>query len=340
MSKYEGYECPVCKKQFEESDDIVVCPECGTPHHRECYNLVGHCVNRGLHKSNYDFVEENKDPVEPKKQNDNAEKAQPFIFAPFDAKQQEDSTDSNTENKNNSEQPFQPPFFSPMNISFVNPYEADRDTIDGESVADVAATVKTNVPRFISKFKKMEQTKKKSSWNWGAFFFGAYYYLFRKMYKQGVLLLSITTTISFLTVFLLNKFAPETYQAFMSFANSVFSNRGSIDASLSAQITSAADYLTASRISTICSGATLFVNIMATVFADYSYKKTVTGIIKNVDEQLNEGATIVQNPMLGGYENNFNEKQVRQLYLSKKGGTTILIPLLVYFILDIIVSYI
>ena len=26
------YKCPVCNKQFKEGDDIVVCPECGTPH--------------------------------------------------------------------------------------------------------------------------------------------------------------------------------------------------------------------------------------------------------------------------------------------------------------------
>ena len=34
MSIYNNCVCPVCKKQFEDGDDIVVCPECGTPHHR------------------------------------------------------------------------------------------------------------------------------------------------------------------------------------------------------------------------------------------------------------------------------------------------------------------
>ena len=28
------YKCPVCNKQFKEGDDIVVCPECGTPPQR------------------------------------------------------------------------------------------------------------------------------------------------------------------------------------------------------------------------------------------------------------------------------------------------------------------
>lgn len=38
MSRFDGKLCPVCLKRFQENDDIVVCPVCGTPHHRECYS--------------------------------------------------------------------------------------------------------------------------------------------------------------------------------------------------------------------------------------------------------------------------------------------------------------
>ncbi|MBQ9208024.1 MAG: hypothetical protein IJ149_00360 [Oscillospiraceae bacterium] len=48
MIEYKDYSCPVCNKQFGEEDDIVVCPECGTPYHRECYKTAG-CVNTALH---------------------------------------------------------------------------------------------------------------------------------------------------------------------------------------------------------------------------------------------------------------------------------------------------
>ena len=60
MPNYEKYKCPVCNQQFSRDDDIVTCPECGTPHHRECYGLTGHCVNRGLHSTGYSFLEEHK----------------------------------------------------------------------------------------------------------------------------------------------------------------------------------------------------------------------------------------------------------------------------------------
>ncbi len=42
--KYHGYSCPVCQKAFEPNDDIVVCPICGAPHHRECYREFGSCA--------------------------------------------------------------------------------------------------------------------------------------------------------------------------------------------------------------------------------------------------------------------------------------------------------
>ena len=66
MSIYNNCVCPVCKKQFEDGDDIVVCPECGTPHHRECYNSIHHCANADLHSEGYDFYKEN---IENKKSN-------------------------------------------------------------------------------------------------------------------------------------------------------------------------------------------------------------------------------------------------------------------------------
>lgn len=332
MSKFDEYQCPVCKKEFEDGDDIVVCPDCGTPHHRECYNMIGHCVNKGLHSSGYDFTEEHKDAIEHHEAESNKSQAMPFPFYPPNTTQDE----NNGEEKSGD---TQQQIFPIMNIGFANAYEADKDTIDGESISDVAATVKSNIPRFIGKFKQMEHTKKKTGWNWGAFFFGAYYYLFRKMYKQGVLILSVTTALSFATVFLITKFAPETYQAILSLSNSVFSGSGSFDTNAVNQILSAADYNTARIVSIVICMATLLVNIMATVFADYCYKKTVTEIIKKVDQQLDEGATFVQPPMFGPIDNGLGEKQIRQLYLSKKGGTTLFVPLMVYFALYIITTY-
>ena len=50
--------CPVCDKQFKKGDDIVVCPECGAPHHRECYEKVVHCHFADKHGADFSFEKE------------------------------------------------------------------------------------------------------------------------------------------------------------------------------------------------------------------------------------------------------------------------------------------
>ena len=40
----EGVSCVRCHAYLFPEDDIVYCPVCGAPHHRECYNQLGHCA--------------------------------------------------------------------------------------------------------------------------------------------------------------------------------------------------------------------------------------------------------------------------------------------------------
>jgi predicted amidophosphoribosyltransferase len=47
--KFENQVCPVCNNVFKDDDDVVVCPDCGTPHHRDCYKALGECKNKSLH---------------------------------------------------------------------------------------------------------------------------------------------------------------------------------------------------------------------------------------------------------------------------------------------------
>ena len=53
MFLYENEICPVCEKPFQEGDDVVTCPDCGTPHHRECYDKLGRCENQNLHGTGF-----------------------------------------------------------------------------------------------------------------------------------------------------------------------------------------------------------------------------------------------------------------------------------------------
>lgn len=55
MFDYLGERCPYCNEPFKEGDDVAVCPDCGTPHHRACYAEHGACANAGRHAEGYDW---------------------------------------------------------------------------------------------------------------------------------------------------------------------------------------------------------------------------------------------------------------------------------------------
>ena len=59
MADYKGNTCPVCKQKFKDADDIVVCPDCGTPYHRECWKKVGVCVHQADHAAGFEWTPDN-----------------------------------------------------------------------------------------------------------------------------------------------------------------------------------------------------------------------------------------------------------------------------------------
>lgn len=64
--KYIGESCVSCHEQFDKNDDVVVCPECGSPYHRDCYNKEGRCINTELHETGSEWKPEGKELAVPK----------------------------------------------------------------------------------------------------------------------------------------------------------------------------------------------------------------------------------------------------------------------------------
>ncbi len=64
MREYENKPCGCCGEKFKSDDEIVICPECGTPIHKKCWD--GHCPNEARHAEGYDWDKENsgKAPTE------------------------------------------------------------------------------------------------------------------------------------------------------------------------------------------------------------------------------------------------------------------------------------
>ena len=61
MPKYYGCPCEGCGRPLALTDDIVVCPDCGAPYHRECYEKLGRCIHTPAHGAGYEWTFPYKD---------------------------------------------------------------------------------------------------------------------------------------------------------------------------------------------------------------------------------------------------------------------------------------
>lgn len=341
MPKYENYKCPVCHRQFEKDDDIVTCPECGTPHHRECYKLVGHCVNEGLHKNDYSFLEAEK-PMKKEPEeiyyspSENEDLQGEDIINEAKAQSVKDDEESNNDDKSKKAQGGFSPF---QTIQIDMGQYSEKGEIDGVSITDIAATIRNNVPRFISKFKQFSEKKKKLSWNWSAFFFGSFYLLFRKMYKQGIAFFCLVISVIIGGEAAIMKFAPQYIEAMQSFINSYDTSKAISTADLQG-IMASPDSMTAVKIAYIILGVILVLRIIQALFADYFYKTTVFSIIKSVTDKLDNGANFTQTYIFFGQDEQLDQNQMKALYLSNKGGVSFFAPFAAYFAFYILMMFI
>ncbi len=172
-----GKICDGCREPFEDGDDIVVCPVCGTPQHRSCYEKNHHCVNEYLHSPDFTWTCPEDEEREEK----------PMASQPMPEEQPRDST-------------FIRKTPEDMESVFMRGVLYDpKDDIGGAKVGDAAAYLQNAAPRYISKFMKQKKSGRKLSWNWAAFLFTPYWFFYRKLYKAGALFLAISIALSLVT---------------------------------------------------------------------------------------------------------------------------------------------
>lgn len=311
MLKYENTSCPVCNRQFEEGDDIVTCPDCGTPHHRECYNMIGKCVNHGLHSSGYVYGENSKV--------DNTASTGEY-YTP----QQDEAAAT-------PKMPAPIPMeFNPESIE--KEYGNSNETIDGVNVSDIVYFVRSNYTTFLEKFK----SNKKRGWNWSAFLFGGLYFLYRKMYAQGAALVGFVTALILGSEALIYKFAPQYSQAVQDMAMEYAQTR-SFDPDALMGI---ADMGTASKIVYALIGVIILVRIIVAMLFDGLYKKHVCSSIKKINEELDENGMLIQGPFMINGADSMSQERMRKMYLSRRGGTSMFTPMTAVFIVYMILSFI
>ena len=164
--RYSNQKCPVCENEFLTTDDIVVCPLCGTPHHRDCYKKNGECGNYDKHSEG-------------------------FRWTPEEVNLQQ-TEQPESEQQDAPEQPPINPFFGANPLS-----QFPQELEDNVSTEEVAGFVQIHAIKYLSNF--FYTKSKKKTFSWAAFFFTPYWFFYRKMYKLGAIFmaLSLLLTVGF-----------------------------------------------------------------------------------------------------------------------------------------------
>lgn len=199
--KVEGSSCVRCKAYLFSEDDVVYCPECGAPHHRECYNALGHCALEELHGTENEYsrekVSEAQEQAQKKAEENKTEQTESI-----------GTTECNVCGEKYSMESQRCPKCGAPNIVKITGYNgfdflggvpADYKLDENVTAEDAKKFVASNTHRYIPKFATLNE-KKRVSWNWMAFLFPCGWMFSRKMYKNGILLGILCLMVSLLAI--------------------------------------------------------------------------------------------------------------------------------------------
>lgn len=215
---YSNHRCPVCKKVFEKDSEIVVCPICGAPHHRDCYEQEMHCHFLDKHNEGFDYKAEYSEESKtenkteaPKGATDSGivacENCGMFnvagsdkcsgcgmplpenksTYEPYDRHSHEGNTPPpfGSQGGQNGQQPFGGFAFDPM-----GGLKAETEVGNGVTVGETAKFVKNNSPFYARLFHQIKVFGR-SRFSFVGFLFHGGWMLYRKMYKAGAVITAI-----------------------------------------------------------------------------------------------------------------------------------------------------
>lgn len=191
--KYVNQKCTHCNKLFEKDDDVVVCPVCGTPQHRECYEENNQCINHHKHKEGYVWSAENTGNSNEANSNTNSSYSSDGIIC------------GNCGTKNSSDSIFCKHCSTPLRNPYTAGSQGNADFQDmpftpiqfrineNEEIApdvklgEAQKYVKNNSLLFSLVFKRIHDHNR-SRFNFFAFLFSGGWFLYRKQYLLGTIL--------------------------------------------------------------------------------------------------------------------------------------------------------
>ncbi|MDR0883243.1 MAG: DUF2628 domain-containing protein [Oscillospiraceae bacterium] len=231
--RYEKIPCPGCGVLLTAGDDVVVCPDCGAPQHRACWQSEGRCALQARHGADFSWqVPEgvaaplsSHDPetileahLHRWQQTDEEDTSAPVpsteepahIFCPNCGRRAQSGENMQCDNcgylffvpsATRPGVPGTPRIWLPEagDPSFM-PANAD---VGGHTAADLALAVQHNTRVYLPRFKQMVEGTHKPQLHVAAFFLRGYWFFYRKMYKLGALFLAAQVVLTALQSYLL-----------------------------------------------------------------------------------------------------------------------------------------
>ncbi|MDL2254104.1 DUF2628 domain-containing protein [Ruminococcaceae bacterium OttesenSCG-928-I18] len=299
--------CQVCHKPFAKGEDVVICPSCGAPYHRECYKKEGQCVYEHKHREGFEYTPAGG-AAQPEAASGPQEAGGPAAQAGAQNSAGIVCPNCQTINERpnifcercgyplhseavkgqgpaQGQAPATPPPFMmgvPPTFEQASGYGGTelKGEFDGIPKQDWAAFIGPSVPVYFARMEQQDRRGGKISFTFSAFFFGTFYFAYRKMWGWAA--------IAFATYLLFS--APSILWVLMDAGIPVFAGF-TLDSLATAS--AVANYLSFAR------------NLLFGVFALYLYRRHAAKQIRSLQQNT---------PPPGAY----------QLALQQKGGVSIL----------------
>ena len=199
MPKYYGCPCEGCGKPLTLQDDIVVCPDCGAPYHRDCYEKLGRCIHAPAHAAGYEW----KFPYQESElctcpacgertlRSESVCRCCGAALPPEGAEEPADRADSDEHSEEFDYSTFYRQFQetgAPQVDPLRQTYQAafgKEEVMDGIPCKDWADFIGPASPAYLSAYCRMQLSHTKTSMSFSAMLFGPFYFFYRKAWKPA-----------------------------------------------------------------------------------------------------------------------------------------------------------
>ena len=199
MPKYYGCPCEGCGKPLTLQDDIVVCPDCGAPYHRDCYEKLGRCIHAPAHAAGYEW----KFPYQESElctcpacgertlRSESVCRCCGAALPPEGAQEPADRADSDEHSEEFDYSTFYRQFQetgAPQVDPLRQTYQAafgKEEVMDGIPRKDWADFIGPASPAYLSAYCRMQLSHTKTSMSFSAMLFGPFYFFYRKAWKPA-----------------------------------------------------------------------------------------------------------------------------------------------------------